>query len=128
MNSQPQSPAGGNVVSVTYEDGRTEQLTVRYFKLKDYQKAFELLGNEIAFMAFACNKTLNEFQALTPESYEAAQVMVSKINQETFYKWAERQKARNMEVLNELPLELLEKTLQKSAMVARPGYIPPPMA
>ena len=89
---------GGRSITVTFEpaDGaveqRTEEIRVRQIKLKDYERGFSLIGDEIALAAFCVHPARDKAWAetLTPESYEALHAAAEEVNANGFFVFAAR--------------------------------------
>lgn len=64
-------------LKVTFEDGQTEELTVRTLRVAEFPKAFAAAEreNEPALLAIACDRPEERILQLSPDSYaDVAQV------------------------------------------------------
>lgn len=81
---------GGRVVKVVFEDNNTEEVKVRQLPLRDYDRAFAVIDDEIALTAHICGKSKDWALSLQPESYEALQEKAREVNGRGFFGWSER--------------------------------------
>lgn len=104
---------GGNSVPVIFEDGRTETLTVKQFRLKDYSLIFPMADDELALVAFAVGQPKGVAETLTPESFEVLLAVVKEVNKHGFFCYADRQRAERVETMRTMPPAVLEKIMAK---------------
>lgn len=101
MNTKMHTLFGGKLVTAKLEDGSTVEVRVRQLRLADYEKAFTLLSDEIAFTGFCCSSVpaesaqpamLDKNWALTldPESYEVLRATAEEVNRGGFFAYADR--------------------------------------
>lgn len=146
MNNAEKTTAlfGGKLVAVVFEDGTTNNISVRQLKLADYESAFAIADDEIAITAFCCrlpDPAAKPFTrpwalTLTPESYELLQATAQEVNAKGFFAYAERRKQKlsveNRDMLaamGNLPPETLKLAMElgRSASLTsspRPRPIP----
>lgn len=104
---------GGRTLSVTFEDGRPGEMTIKQFRLRQYQQAFPLLDDEIGLVALASATARGLVEALHPKSFEAAYAAVKEVNADGFFIWSARQMERGANSMRNLPPELLEKVMAR---------------
>jgi len=121
---------GQRVLNVTFEDGHTAEMTIKQFKLRQYQQAFPLLDDEIGLVALATGAARGVIEGLHPKSFEAAVAAVKEVNADGFFIWSERQMARGAASMRNLPPELLERVIAQSKRSASLTPLPllPPSA
>jgi len=119
---------GGKTVAVVYDDGRTGELTVSQFKLRDYQRVFQISDDEFALVAAACQVPKEAILTLTPESYELALTATREVNAQGFFVYAGRQMERAAVNLRQMPLALLDKFMAQKSTSRTPSPIMPPPA
>jgi hypothetical protein len=102
---------GSRILKVQFEDGREAELTIRQFKLRQYQAAFPLLDDEIGLVALAAGTARGVVEAMHPKSFEAAYAAVKEINAEGFFIWSARQMERGAAGLRNLPPEMVERII-----------------
>jgi hypothetical protein len=89
---------GGRPLLVIYEptdanlEPRREEIRVRQIKLKDYERGFALIDDEIALAAFCVDPGRDKdwVETLTAESYEELHTVVEEVNAKGFFVYAAR--------------------------------------
>lgn len=127
MTNQIQTLFGGKPATVLHEDGSSKEIRVRQLRLVEYERAFSLIEDEIAFTAFCCSHTagpagdaatvpFTKDWALTlqPESFEILQALVQEVNAGGFFSYASRRKAREQQQM----MATLEKLTPEQMLVA----------
>ena len=118
---------GGKTIAVMFEDGKTGELKVTQFKLRDYQRTFLLADDEFALVAAGCGATKELILTLAPESYELALATVKEVNEKGFFVYAGRQMERAAANLRSLPQAMLEKMFKPGVTSpTRSPMMPPP--
>lgn len=107
---------GSRTLPVTFEDGRTAEMVIKQFRVKQYQQAFPLLDDEMGLVALAAGCVRAEVEALHPKSFEHAYAALKEVNAEGFFIWSQRQMERGAAGMRNLPPELLEKVITRSAL------------
>ena len=95
-------------VAVTFDGGRTEDMTVNEIKLKDYGTALKCVGDEFGLVALACGRPRTVITELEPASYELVQAAVWMQNEKGFFAYAQRQGRLGAEMLSRMSPETLE--------------------
>jgi hypothetical protein len=122
---------GQRVLNVTFEDGHTAEMTIKQFKLRQYQQAFPLLDDEIGLVALAAGAARGVIEGLHPKSFEAAVAAVKEVNADGFFIWCGRQMERGAASMRNLPPELLEKVIaqtKRSPLSTSSPLLPPTAA
>jgi hypothetical protein len=119
---------GSRILPVTFEDGRTAEMTIKQFKLRQYQQAFPLLDDEIGLIALGAGVARGVIEALHPDSFEAAYTALKEVNAQGFFIWSARQMERGAASMKNLPPELLEKMMAKNPTLPMPSPPLPPSA
>ena len=122
---------GQRVLTVTFEDGRTAEMTIKQFRLKQYQQAFPLLDDELGLVALGAGVARGIIEALHPKSFEAAYAALKEVNADGFFIWSARQMERGAASMKNLPPELLEKVIaqsQRRSPLLPPSPLSPPAA
>lgn len=120
---------GQRVLNVTFEDGHTAEMTIKQFKLRQYQQAFPLLDDEIGLVALAAGAARGVIEGLHPKSFELAIAAVKEVNADGFFIWSERQMARGAANMKNLPAELIERVIaqsKRSPLLTPLPFSPPP--
>src|ERR1022692_3142636 len=90
---------GGRDAQALHEDGSVQGIKVRQLRLGEYERAFALIEDEIAFTAFCCSGsgvspdpagTGGGYErawslTLQPESYETLQLAAREVNEKGFF-------------------------------------------
>ena len=135
---------GGRLAAVLHEDGQREEIKIIQLRLGDYEKAFQLIEDEIALTAFCC-RTVQDSESriqnskawaetLQPESYELVQASVREVNAKGFFSYAERRTLRQQQqqekmfaALGALPPEMLNRVMELGrATLAAPSSVTGP--
>jgi hypothetical protein len=119
---------GQRVLQVVFEDGREAELTIKQFRLREYQAALQLIEDEIGLVTLACGGKRGVVEALHPKSFELAYAALKEVNAEGFFTWSERQLARGAANMRNLPPEMVERMLAKFVPSAKPLPGSPPSA
>lgn len=99
---------GGRIVPVAMIDGTALDIKVAQLKMADWEKAYTLLADEMAFTAFCCfdpeglrktkqwllGKPPQHEDGIMPESYELLQAAAREVNEKGFFSFATRRVAR----------------------------------
>jgi hypothetical protein len=85
---------GGRLVKVTLMDESEAEFKVRQLPLGDYEKAFDLIDDEIALVALICGHPKSWADNLTPESYETLHAVAQEVNAKGFFAWSKRRQQR----------------------------------
>lgn len=108
------------VIQVQFGDGRSEEITIRQLALRDYERAYKLIEDEMAITALICGKDMpwllgskeDGTDGVTPESYEQLREAARETNAAGFFVWAHRKgiqvmetMRKQMEVIRDLPTE-----------------------
>jgi len=104
---------GGQTRMATLEDGSQEEIVIRQLPLRDYPKAFELLGDEIGLMAFICGKPRAQFEKIAPVCYEDVQAIAREVNEKGFFSYAARRQNEVAAQVKNLPPDLLNQALSR---------------
>lgn len=75
-----------------------DAVRVRQLSLRDYERAFALIDDEIALAAFICGKDKKWADELLPESYEALYAAAREVNAAGFFAWSLRRRAQEQQV------------------------------
>jgi hypothetical protein len=143
MNNTNTTLFGGRLATVTFLDGRTDEITVRQLPLRDYEKAFNILDDELALTALICGMDKawltgtkeDGSDGLQPESYEALRAAAQEVNGKGFFAWSQRRAERvqaqllqNAGLLAALPPEAVQKAMDASnpSRPSSPGSAPRP--
>lgn len=135
MPNEPKTDTlfGGRPMTAHLLDGNTVDLRVRQLPLRDYERAFALLDDEISLTAFCCDTGQPKAWAetLAPESYEDLRAVVEEVNAKGFFAWSARrltklaeQQQRMMEVAAILPPDALKLALDAGARLTLPSSLP----
>lgn len=132
---------GGRDLTVAHADGSTETVHVRQLPLRDYERAWALLEDEIAWTAYCVAgpdgpagppRTRAWAESLTPASYEALYAAAREVNAQGFFAWSgrrqarlEAQQARALELLAQLPPEAQKLALEVGSRAATSPTSPP---
>lgn len=81
-------------ITVMLEDGKTEEVTVSQFKIREYDRAFDLADDEFGLVELACGKEKGWSQTIHPESFEALYAAVEEVNAKGFFGWCARKRER----------------------------------
>ena len=119
---------GGKTIPVIFDDGKIGELKVTQFKLRDYQRVFQISDDEFALVAAACQVPKEAILTLTPESYELALTATREVNAQGFFVYAGRQMERAAVNLRQMPLALLDKFMAQKSTSRTPSPIMPPPA
>jgi hypothetical protein len=126
---------GGRLATVKFNDDRTEEITVRQLKLRDYEAAFKKINDEIDLTAFICGKTKEwlagkqedgsdgivafSFEGATGIGYEELQALCREVNKLGFFVWAKRradrdqaQMAEQLSIMAQMPPEMVRLTTE----------------
>jgi len=143
MNNSNNTLFGGRLATVAFLDGRTEEITVRQLPLRDYERAFNILDDELALTALICGKDKawltgskeDGSDGLQPESYEALRAAAQEVNGNGFFAWSQRRAERlhaqllqNAGLLAALPPEAMRLAVEASnpSRPSSPGSAPRP--
>ena len=93
---------GGRLITITREDGSTEEIRVRQLPLADFEKAFALLDDELGLVALICGKdkawlngTPPDYKdGVSPESYENLHAAAREVNLRGFFSFSDRRQVR----------------------------------
>ena len=110
--------------TVTLENGTSEAVAIEHLKLREYDRAFKSLDDEMALTAILCGKTKEWVMNLTPASYEALRGCAKAENESGFFAYAERQMAKLTERMNGLRPEILSLVTAKASPITPPGLQP----
>jgi hypothetical protein len=113
---------------------RTEQVRVRQIPIRDYERGFALVHDEIALAGFLCGKDRAWALTLAPQSYELVLAAGKEVNEKGFFAFAGRRAAElaekeqaamvvGLQIAQEHP-ELLEKAMRN----AGPAWSGPSLA
>jgi hypothetical protein len=141
---------GGKKITVTFEplpDGRPSadpaEIKVRQIPVRDYDKGFALVGDEIAFAGFLADKPRDWALTLAPESLEAILAAGREVNEKGFFsscqrhtELAQRQQGEMLAMMGQLPPEALKVMVELGQAKQRasalptfsPGFVSPPRA
>jgi hypothetical protein len=113
--------------AVTFEDGRTGDLEINQFRLRDYRAAFALADDEIGLVALATKQPRNIIETLLPESFELVLANVKEVNKDGFFPFADRKMLAAAENMRKMPPEVLDRIYGKMpAMPQSPSASPSP--
>jgi len=82
---------GGREMTVTLETGHTEQIVVSQIKVRDYDKAFNVIDDNTKLIALACERPEKWVLNLSPESYGDLEEALYEVNSSGFFRSAVRQ-------------------------------------
>ena len=141
---------GGKTITVSFEllpDGRPAadplEIKVRQIPVRDYDKGFALVADEIAFAGFLCDQKREWALTLAPESLEAVLAAGTEVNDRGFFsscrrhtELAQRQQGEMLAMMGQLPpdalkvmVELGQAKQKASALpIFSPGFVSPPRA
>ena len=112
-------------VSVVFEGGRTEEMTINEIKLKDYPLALKCVADEFSLVALATGRQRTVILDLTPASYEAVAAAVWSVNEAGFFSYAQRQEKRGVDLISKLSPDRLGEMLALSQSTPTPSGLPP---
>lgn len=100
----------GRAITLKLLDGSSVETRVRQLSLKEYERAFTLLDDEIALTAFMCGDghTKDFADNIAPESYEALYAVAQEVNAKGFFVWSER-RVKKAQAEHERNLAMMEK-------------------
>jgi len=141
---------GGKRVAVSFDftpDGRPaakdDEIRVRQIPVRDYERGFALVADEIAFAGFLCDQKREWALTLTPESLELVLEAGREVNTRGFFSsfqrhlaLAQKQQSDQLLLIGQLPpealkifVELGQANQRASALpIFSPGYVSPPKA
>lgn len=114
----------GVEVTVSKNDGSQEVVTVRQFKVKEYDSAFSKIDDEIGLVALAIDKPLDFVGEVSPESYEELQSKVREINEKGFFVYSSRKQERIMNRIKSASKEMIAAAAEKTSKPSAPGLQP----
>ena len=103
--------------------GEDEKVFVRQLPVKEYDRAFSLIDDEIGFVALACGKPKSWAESLSPESYEDVNEAVRKVNA-CFFAFAERRQSALLKLVQQAGPELIKLAAEKASSASLPGLRP----
>lgn len=119
---------GGVQLAILLTEGREENVIVRQLPLADYERAFNVLADEIAFVGLLCGKDKKWALQLTPASYEQIHTLGKEVNEKGFFVFAGRRTeslaAQTGAMLAMLPPETVKLALQTSGFTTSPTASP----
>jgi len=127
--------AAGGEISSDFTP-RTEQVRVRQIPLRDYERGFGVVTDEIALSGFLCGRDRNWALTLAPQSHELVISTGREVNAEGFFAFAAR-RADQIEkqnqgamvafagLLKEQP-ELLAEAIRAGSASPKPSLQSPP--
>ena len=126
---------GGRNLTVLFNNGSRNEITVRQIKLGEYQRAFPLIGDEMKLVAFATVMPQNTpdpsdyvIEEINPEHYEAVRAAVWEVNAKGFFVYAARQRDANRADLKEMPPEVIKALTERITSTLRtPSPTSPPI-
>lgn len=121
----------GRTVTVIYDDDSSEDVLLRQLPLREYERAFGLLADELALTAFFCGRDKQWLfgataaataavpqRAPTPASFEVLRRVAAEVN-ESFFAWSARRQQQEaaaqktmIEALANLPAEAVEQVIK----------------
>jgi hypothetical protein len=144
MNNTNTTLFGGRKAPVQFNDGRTEEITIRQLALRDYEKAFAVLDDEMALTALICGREKawllgskeDGSDGITTDCYEALQVHIQEVNAKGFFVWSRRRAAKARQQMQEnaalmaaMPPEAMRAAIEagtKPLPTSSPASVPRP--
>lgn len=108
---------GGKVISVTFRDGRTEEVRVRELPIRRFPDFFTSLQDEGQLLALVTGQDEETIDKLSDESHEALVEAAMDVNFTRAERWLERQAKLGERLQNNPAVKTaaaLQKTLQTS--------------
>ena len=85
---------GGLPLKVTYQDGSSEELTIKQLPVKQMLPLLKAIDDEPAMAELFCGKPEGWSASLTPESFELVVEEGDKLNRDFFVRWVQRRQRR----------------------------------
>ncbi|HEV8523084.1 MAG TPA: hypothetical protein VGQ71_01185 [Terriglobales bacterium] len=85
---------GGETYTATRIDGTTEPVFIRQLPVKIYPVFLEAIDDEPRMVDILCDKPAGWSETMSPESFDFIATRGDALNQDFFYRWAQRRLAR----------------------------------
>lgn len=129
MNEKMTTLIGGRRVKVHFADGREEEILVRQLPVREYDRAFGLVEDEIALTALICARDITWIvgklpegeDGMLPESYELLQQTAQEVNAKGFFGYATRRSQKESAFKMQMLDAMKDMTPEQLAAAAAAG-------